>query len=74
MNVYYLAQFKDHAVEAKKTISRMKIPAGKMIRYNFDEPSMYGDWYSLDLTEQEFDNAKQVGKHYLKLFHKSWEK
>jgi len=43
------------------------------IRSRFDDPDMYGDWFSLDKTEVAYKSADSLGKHFLREFERFWD-
>jgi len=72
IRTYYLKRFSDNERAIKAQLKQSTLPAYMEIRKRFDNPDMYGDWFSLDKTEKRFDSADAVGQFYLDMFRRFW--
>jgi len=73
VKTYYLPQFADIQRAIKSQIRTAGRPAAQEIRYRFDDPDMYGDWFSLDKTEVDYESADSLGRHFLREFERFWK-
>jgi len=73
VKTYYLPQFADEQRAIKNQIRNSRRPAAREIRYRFDDPDMYGDWFSLDKTEVDYESADSLGRHFLREFERFWD-
>lgn len=72
IDVFYVKGFEEEKRAARRQIDNSPLPASLMIRDHFDNPSMYGDWYSIGQTKKEFKTTKEAAEHYLGVFENSW--
>jgi hypothetical protein len=72
IRTYYLKRFADNERAIVSQLGQSTLPAYLEIRRRFDNPDMYGDWFSLDRTDKKFDSAYEVGKYYLDMFREFW--
>jgi len=72
IKTYYLKRFSDNERAINAQLRQSPLPAYMEIRRRFDNPDMYGDWFSLDKTEKKFDSADAVGRYFLDMFREFW--
>ena len=73
IDVFYVKGFEEEKRAARRQLDNSPLPASLMIRDHFDNPSMYGDWYSIGQTKVKFKTTKEVAEHYLGVLESSWK-
>jgi len=73
VKTYYLPQFADIQKAIKNQIKSSGRTAAQEIRSRFDNPELYGDWFSLDKTEVDYESADSMGRHFLREFERFWD-
>jgi len=73
VKTYYLPQFADIERAIKNQINSSGRTAAQEIRNRFDHPALYGDWFSLDKTEVDYESADSLGRHFLREFERFWD-